>query len=252
LSCVSRCSCARLKKMRKIIFLFCLTIFSISLSHLSVPNQRAYAQEGGSYTCWWQTWSSSCLITNNCKDGYSPGACPDKCDAECQPPSSCIYPCISDVLPSNYYVCKEGPYGCQFDRDNCDENHYAGACVISGQCVTSPRPCEETIPPTPPSPSTCDGGKGIPTAIGCINVESPTEFVKSILGLAIGIGGGIAFLLMLFGAFQIMTSQGDPERLKAGKELIGSALAGLLMIIFSVFLLQLIGVQILQIPGFSK
>ncbi len=57
---------------------------------------------------------------------------------------------------------------------------------------------------------------------------------------------------MLFGAFQIMTSQGDPERLKAGKELIGSALAGLLMIIFSVFLLQLIGVQILQIPGFSK
>lgn len=119
-----------------------------------------------------------------------------------------------------------------------------------GTCTIAPTPTSPA--PSPPPSATCDGGKGIPTAIGCINVESPTEFVKSILGLAIGIGGGIAFLLMLFGAFQIMTSQGDPERLKAGKELIGSALAGLLMIIFSVFLLQLIGVQILQIPGLTK
>lgn len=135
-------------------------------------------------------------------------------------------------------------------------------CVNASQCPSQCSACQELvqgqgkvcrtpggITPAPP-PGGCDGGKGIPTAIGCINVESPTEFVKSILGLAIGIGGGIAFLLMLFGAFQIMTSGGDPERLKAGKELIGSALAGLLMIIFSVFLLQLIGVQILQIPGF--
>lgn len=92
----------------------------------------------------------------------------------------------------------------------------------------------------------------IETAVGCVNVKDPSVFVAWFLKFAIGIGGGIAFLLMLFGAFQIMTSQGDPERLKAGKELITSALMGLLMIIFSVFLLQLIGVQILQIPGFGK
>jgi hypothetical protein len=92
----------------------------------------------------------------------------------------------------------------------------------------------------------------IETALGCVYVESPDFFIAWILKFAIGIGGGIAFLLMIFGVFQIITSAGDPERLKAGKELITSALIGLLMIIFSVFLLQLIGTQILQIPGWKK
>lgn len=90
------------------------------------------------------------------------------------------------------------------------------------------------------------------TALGCIPIKDTTGFIAWILKFAIGIGGGIAFILMLIGVFQIITSSGDPERLKAGKELITSALIGLLMIIFSLFLLQLIGVQILQIPGFGK
>ncbi|MDO8551428.1 MAG: hypothetical protein Q7S03_02000 [bacterium] len=88
------------------------------------------------------------------------------------------------------------------------------------------------------------------TAIGCIDVSSPNSFIAWLLRFALGIGGGIAFLLMLFGVFQIITSSGNPDRLKAGQEQITSAIMGLLMIIFSVFLLQLIGVQILDIPGF--
>lgn len=87
------------------------------------------------------------------------------------------------------------------------------------------------------------------TGLGCIPTGNTTNFIAWLLKFAIGIGGGIAFLLMLFGAFQLMTSSGDPERVQAGKQLITSALAGLLMIIFSVFLLELIGVDILQIPG---
>lgn len=115
--------------------------------------------------------------------------------------------------------------------------------------------CKEVT--TPPSereiPRRCQVGtpqEGIETALGCIPTKNTTGFIAWILKFAIGIGGGIAFILMLIGVFQIITSSGDPERLKAGKELITSALIGLLMIIFSLFLLQLIGVQILQIPGF--
>lgn len=91
----------------------------------------------------------------------------------------------------------------------------------------------------------------IDTALGCI----PTDFTglfDKFFKLGIGIAGGIAFLLILFGGFQILTSAGNPERLAAGRELITSAITGLLMIIFSVFLLQLIGVDILGIPGFTK
>jgi len=75
--------------------------------------------------------------------------------------------------------------------------------------------------------------------------------VQKILTYSMGIGGIIAFLLIVFGGFQIILSAGNPEKIKAGKEIITSAIAGLLLIIFSVFILRLIGYDILKIPGFK-
>lgn len=96
----------------------------------------------------------------------------------------------------------------------------------------------------------CMDNSGAWTAIGCIQTQ-PSEFIKKLLQFGIGIGGGIAFLLILFGGFQMMTSAGNPEKLNEGKELVSSAIAGLLMIVFSIFLLRLIGFSILGIPGFK-
>lgn len=92
----------------------------------------------------------------------------------------------------------------------------------------------------------------INTAIGCIPIEDSGALIGWVLRWAIGIGGGIAFILILVAGFQIMTSQGDPQRLQAGKELLTSAITGILLIIFSVFILQVIGVDILGIPGFNQ
>jgi len=99
-------------------------------------------------------------------------------------------------------------------------------------------------PPCPPN-EVC-------TALGCIPFNPPINFVAWILARAIGIGGGITFLLIIFGAIKVLTSAGNPENVKAGQEMITSALMGLLFIIFSLFLLELIGVKILNIPGFVK
>lgn len=97
----------------------------------------------------------------------------------------------------------------------------------------------------------CDDTKtSITTAIGCIPTN-PTELIGVLLRIGTGIGGGIAFLLILFGGFQVITSTGNPEKLNAGKELVGSAITGLLLILFSVFILRIIGVNILGIPGFG-
>jgi hypothetical protein len=76
--------------------------------------------------------------------------------------------------------------------------------------------------------------------------------VNNIVTYAMGIGGLIAFILIIVGAFQIILSAGNPDRVKAGKEMITSAITGLLLIIFSVFILKIIGYDILEIPGFGK
>lgn len=103
------------------------------------------------------------------------------------------------------------------------------------------------------SDPTCPGGTAINTAIGCINVLGDQEvFLGILLAWAVGIGGGIAFLLIVYAGFMIMTSSGNPERLKAGQELMTSAISGIVLLVFSIFILNVIGVKILQIPGFGK
>lgn len=97
---------------------------------------------------------------------------------------------------------------------------------------------------------TCVTGGGAWTAIGCIPT-SPSEFMERFLSLGIGLAGGIAFLLIIFSGFQMLTSVGNPEKLNAGKELLTSAISGLILIIFSIFLLRLIGVDILGLPEFK-
>jgi len=57
---------------------------------------------------------------------------------------------------------------------------------------------------------------------------------------------------MLFGSFLVIISSGNPDKAKAGHELITAAISGLLFIIFSLLILELIGVKILNIPGFGQ
>lgn len=95
---------------------------------------------------------------------------------------------------------------------------------------------------------TCPGaGLTINTAIGCIPINDTNALMSFILGWAISVGGGVAFLLILFAGFQILTSGGNPQKTQAGKELLTAAVSGLLMIIFSAFLLRIIGVNVLGI-----
>jgi hypothetical protein len=101
----------------------------------------------------------------------------------------------------------------------------------------------------------CMGGnkEKVWTAFGCLSTTATGKdnFAETLLKFGSGIAGGIAFLLIIVGGFQIVMSAGNPEKLNEGKELVTSAIVGLLFIIFSIFLLRLIGVDILGIPGFE-
>ena len=127
----------------------------------------------------------------------------------------------------------------------CTPTNTSGGQITYG-CV--PR----TLPPdSGPSVLDCGGGKqGLNTAVGCIPFGDNTTseaLIGFILRWAIGVGGGIAFLLILYAGFQIMTSSGDPNKLKAGQELLTAAISGLIMLIFSTFILRVIGVDILKL-----
>lgn len=87
------------------------------------------------------------------------------------------------------------------------------------------------------------------TALGCIPTD-PTALIKWVFPYLLGLGGLVAFSLIVFSGIRILTSAGNPEAVQGAKETITSAITGLLFLILSLFLLKLIGVDILQIPGF--
>lgn len=130
--------------------------------------------------------------------------------------------------------------------------------VLPAPAFATMIPAPAATPCTGPNCSTGGGdpctvdpkNPGIKTAIGCIHTN-PAEFVKDFLKFAVAIAGGLAFLMMLLGAFGMLTSGGNPESLNAGRERLTSAIIGLLFVIFAVLLMQIIGISILNIPGFK-
>ncbi len=97
------------------------------------------------------------------------------------------------------------------------------------------------------------------TGIGCFttNLADFTEegaasaLTRPLLNVLMSLAGGIAFLYLLYGAFLVVTSHGDPEQLRRGKRTIVGAIVGVIFAMGSVFLINLIAGGILKIPGFS-
>lgn len=120
------------------------------------------------------------------------------------------------------------------------------------------RVCEQ-IDPASPMRGRCDScigdqndgtPDGLWTAIGCVKTD-PSSIVSRIMQIGMSLAGGVALLMILASGFLFSTSQGDPKRTNEAKELLTSAVIGLLFIIFSVTILQFIGVSILRIPDFG-
>ncbi len=108
------------------------------------------------------------------------------------------------------------------------------------------------IPPPPACTTPGTGGEcaGVDTAIGPAST-TPNELITTIMRILLSISGGIALLLLIYAGYKILTSRGNPETVKGARELITSAIAGLLLIILSLVILEVLGVDILHIPGFS-
>lgn len=90
----------------------------------------------------------------------------------------------------------------------------------------------------------------IPSDIGCVPAD-PASFVAKYYQYGLGIIGGLAVLMIIFGSYQILISRGDPKTLNDGKTIIGYAISGLLLAIFGYVFVEVIAKDILHIPGFT-
>ena len=218
-----------MKQLKIIVLIFFLIFFLTKTDSAFAVNGDACNEEGG--TCR--------LICFSDETGIGSLDCPSEIIEGSQQQETC---------------CKKGHSGCKGDNFDCEKNEECCSKKCEYDSHQNKTICKseviDTFTPYPTINATCPGHPDqIKTAIGCVPVGDLNEFAGWLLGKIIFVASGIAFLLMAFGAFQIITSAGSPEKAKAGSELITSALSGLLFIILSVFLLKLIGVDILHIPG---
>lgn len=152
-----------------------------------------------------------------------------------------------------------GSGGCCGDQNLvCDKDKVVNKDKIT--CVTKDEidknQDDEPRLPAPPSPPCADGafqnGKctAIPTALGDLSTN-PEGFIKSLFAALLSISGGIALLLIMKSGYVIMTANGKPEAIQSGRDQLVAAIVGLIFLIFSFVILQVIGVDVLRIPGFK-
>ena len=147
---------------------------------------------------------------------------------------------------------------CRSDFTTCPTVGGVQLCCPSADMCLSPSPTdlpEGVVPSFDLCGATPDAGcvpchesGGAWTALGCIPGD-PVGLLSSLLRFAINIGGGIAFLIMLIGVLLIVLAGGNPEKMQAGRETITAAFFGLLTILFGATILQLVGIEIFDLPG---
>ncbi len=97
----------------------------------------------------------------------------------------------------------------------------------------------------------CGGTEGIKTAIGCVPTGDLEPFLTFLLRFALGISGGVVLLMVLSIGYTLITSQGNPEKIKGIQENVTALITGLILIFFSMVLLQAIGADILGLAPFK-
>lgn len=159
---------------------------------------------------------------------------------------------VGNVDPSTWGKCYRTNFLGLLQYDQPCQKDFCGAegkyiyDLKTGKCNRVPLPIRWN-----PNKTSCGGAQGIETAIGCIPTDKPEELLKFVLRWAFFASGGIILLMIIATGYTVLTSSGNPEKLQGAKENVVSIFSGLILIAFSLILLQTIGVDILNLPGFK-
>ncbi len=169
--------------------------------------------------------------------------------------------CLSDSK-GNYVLSRQGmkPKDGQ-DTDDFKKN-MEGTTARNIRCESekdrentlalTPGPTDRPPPLPPCANNTIEQGKcaSFLTALGEMGTNAPS-FTRSIFAILLSFSGGLALLLIIRSGYTMMTSQGNPQKIQEGRDQLVAAIVGLVFLIFSFVLLQLIGYDLLRIPGFG-
>jgi hypothetical protein len=89
------------------------------------------------------------------------------------------------------------------------------------------------------------------TAIGCVP-STAGAVITVLLSVGIALGAFFALIFIIIGGFEIMTNSTNPDEIKEGQQKIVNAVLGLLLIIFSVVLLRILGVDVLGLSALGQ
>lgn len=89
------------------------------------------------------------------------------------------------------------------------------------------------------------------TAFGTFFTK-PTAFIGSVGRWMLGIGIVAGFAFLIYAGYLFMLSRGDKEKISHAREVLTTSVTGLIFLILSLAILEIIGVDILQIPGFTR
>lgn len=152
---------------------------------------------------------------------------------------SCISPYVAQCVDSTYV--KSGGNYCNCMTQQESDNVKSGGTIYQKKITFEEGAAYD--------PSLNCSATEVSTSFGCVATDTKS-FITWVMNIVFNIAGGIAFLLMVYGFIVIATSSGDEKKVAGGKETVTSAIIGLLFCLFSIFILRLVAVNILQIPGF--
>lgn len=108
--------------------------------------------------------------------------------------------------------------------------------------ITDPR-----ARPTPTAPVGSDQTPTIKNPLG--SVADPRVLLGKIIGAALGVVGSLALVVFLYGGFTWMTSGGNPDRVRHGRDLIVWAAIGLFVIFASYAMVRFVLETVAQNSG---
>jgi len=133
-----------------------------------------------------------------------------------------------------------------------DGNRYTLLCkngkqspeILVNDSVEQTLACDKADPTNKISCRSCLNSGGLWLAVGCVD-PTPLGLITGIIRIALGIMGGVSLILIIIAGIALQS--GDEKRIEDAKKELIAVLSGVAVLVFSVLILRIIGVNVLDI-----